>query len=340
MDAKRITTGMITGLLAATLLAGCGGGGGKSSGGSGGSGGNAANNPPKIETPARAPVSTAPAMTFKFGSTEAKVYELTGVDLKKDIRTNRIVTLGDDIFFHTDSAGNEDNLGHMKKVTMKNETISNLTDLGPSGDIHELATNGKEVVWPGSSKTDAKEKTVIYNGKETAVRGKWLGKTMGDPETGNYFVGRGPKFMEAKLENGEWKEVKVLVEDTRKLDQGFDRVIFNPVSVVKGELYMRYVLPKKEGEKDDTPMLAAFGKDGKMLRTYEGVKELPRGWAVTDNYVIATGSQGIFRVYERQSGKLLGEAKIQMRPFALWTKTGNDVIVYDDRAKKLYRIDF
>ena len=87
-------------------------------------------------------------------------------------------------------------------------------------------------------------------------------------------------------------------------------------------------------------MLIAFDKNGKELRRYEGVKELPRGWAVTENYVIATGSKGVFRVYDRKSGKELGEAKIEMRPFALCTVKGNDVIVYDDRAKKLYRIDF
>ena len=176
--------------------------------------------------------------------------------------------------------------------------------------------------------------------KEAKAVGKWSGTPIGDPETGNYFVYWGHELREQKLENGEWKEIKKLFEDSRKLGTGFDRVSFNPVSVVKGEIYMRYFLPKKEGEKTDTPMLAAFGKDGKMLRTYEGVKELPRGWAVTENYVIHTGSKGDFRVYERQSGKLLGDAKIKMRPFALWTAKGNDVIVYDDRADKLYRIDF
>ena len=102
--AKRIAAGLLTGLVSAALITGCGGGG-KPSGGSG-----AANNPPKIEVPARAPVSTPPTMTFKFGATEAKVYELTGVDLKKIIRTNRIVMLGDDIFFHTDTKYYEDQL--------------------------------------------------------------------------------------------------------------------------------------------------------------------------------------------------------------------------------------
>ena len=336
--AKRIAAGFLTGLVSAALLAGCGGGGGGKP--AGGSGSGAAQSPPKIEVPARAPVSTPPTMTFKFGQTEAKVYELTGVDLKKIIRTNKLVMLGDDIFFHTDTKYYEDQLQHVNKVTLKNETLSNLVDLGPSGDIHEMTSNGKVVVWQSNRKATEKDKLVIYDGKEAKTAGKWSGSPEGDPDSDKFYVLWGHELREQQLENGEWKIVKKLIEDYQKIDKGFDRVSFKPVCVSKGEIYMRYFLPKKDGEKNDTPMLAAFGKDGKMLRTYEGVKELPRGWAVTENYVIHTGSKGEFRVYDRQTAKLIGEAKIEMRPFELCTKTGNDVIVYDDRAKKLYRIDF
>ncbi len=172
----------MTGLISAALVAGCGGG--QPGGGSG-----AANNPPKIETPARAPVSTPPTMTFKFGQTEAKVYELTGVDLKKIIRTNRIVMLGDDIFFHTDTKYYEDQLQHVNKVTLKNETLSNLVDLGPSGDIHEMTTNGRIVLWQ-------------FNRKAV---GKWSGSPEGDPDSDNFYVRWGHELREQKLENGEWK---------------------------------------------------------------------------------------------------------------------------------------
>ena len=335
--AKRIAAGFLTGLVSAALLTGCGGSSGKPSGGSG-----AANNPPKIEVPTRAPVSTAPTMTFKFGETEAKVYELTGVDLKDIIRSGKIVTLGDDIFFHTDTKHYEDKVQHMNKVTMKNETISNLVDLGPSGDISELTTNGKTVVWQSSRKaTDGKDKLMIYDGKEANVAGKWSGSPAGDPDSDKFYVLWGHELREQHLENGEWKIDKKLIEDCQKIDPEFGRVAFKNVCVSKGEIYIRYFLPKKDGEKNDTPMLIAFDKSGKELRRYEGVKELPRGWAVTENYVIATGSQGVFRVYERKTAKLLGEAKVdKLRPFALWTSKGNDVILYDDRAKKLYRVDF
>ena len=60
-----------------------------------------------------------------------------------------------------------------------------------------------------------------------------------------------------------------------------------------------------------------FDKQGKELRRYEGVQKLPRGWAVTTNYVIHTGSLGDIRVFDRATGKKLGDAKAGVRPFEL-----------------------
>ena len=37
-------------------------------------------------------------------------------------------------------------------------------------------------------------KIMIYDGKEAAVAGKWSGKPMGDPETGNFFVQWGEAY--------------------------------------------------------------------------------------------------------------------------------------------------
>ena len=331
---KRIVAGLAAGMLSASLLVGCGGG-------SGGGSGAPKNDPPKAAAPAkpaRAAVATAPTMTFKFGNEEAKVYELTGVDLKKKIRTGKIVKMGDDIFFHTDTVGEEKET-HINKVTVKGETISGLADLGMSGDIDELATNGKTVLWQTSRKEVPKDSLAIYDGKERNIGGKWPGSIMGDPETGEFVVVRGTLIKTAKLENGEMKDVKTIIQDYRKTFPEFNMAILKPVCVDKGEMYLRTFL-KKEGEKNTTPYLVVFDKEGKELRRYEGVKELPRGWAVTENYVIHTGSKGDIRVFDKKSGKVLGDAKIEMRPFELWTATGNDVIVYDDRADKLYRIDF
>ncbi len=139
---KRILVGLAAGMLSVSLLVGCGGGGGSNSGGA------PKSDPPKAEAPAkpaRAAVATAPTMTFKFGNEEAKVYELTGIDLNKKIRTGKIVKMGDDIFFHTDTNG-EDKESHINKVTVKGETLSNLVDLGSGGRFAEHKRPAAEVV--------------------------------------------------------------------------------------------------------------------------------------------------------------------------------------------------
>ncbi|MBR2216183.1 MAG: hypothetical protein IJ849_10580 [Selenomonadaceae bacterium] len=285
----------------------------------------------KMEVPARAEVATAPTEVFKFGDHEGKVYELTGVDLQKLIRTGKIVTLGQEIFFHTDSAGEADKHQHMRKVTMKGETITDLTDLGQSGDIASLATNGKVVVWPS-----ADSKLAIYDGTDVKIGDKWRGLMAGDAESGEFYRMRGGTFELVKLENGEQKETRTVVEDMRK-QPGFEKAGLSPICVDNGEWYLRYVI--RENDKDQHYLLA-LDKDGKELRRYEGLTELPRGWAVTANYVIHACSKGELRIFDKATGQIIADTKINLRPFALWTITGNDVILYDDRADKLYRIDF
>ncbi len=325
--AKRLAVGLLTGIVSVALLAGCGGSKDK----------GAQNDPPKIEVPAREPVSTTPTMTFKFGETEAKVYELTGVDLSKYIRTGKIVTCGDAIFFHTDSANEADKHQHLRRVTVKHETISDLTDMGQSGDIAELATNGKLVIWQSSREVTKKDKLMIYDGKDIKEGGKWWSRLIGDPDSDNFYYMYGDDLTVAKLDNGELKDANVVLKDMQALP-GYENAGLGPVCVSKDEIYIRRVTRKDE---KDTHVLVAFDKNtGKELRQYDGLSELPRGWAVTENYVIHSGSKGEFRVFDRRNGKILGDVKIEMRPFALWTVKGNDVIVYDDRAKKLYRIDF
>lgn len=329
--ARPIVAGLAACLVSASLLVGCGGNDAPN---------NAPNNePPKAAAPAKPPrgeVATAPSMTFKFGNEEAKVYELTGIDLKDLIRTGKIVTMGDDIFFHTDSSREEDKKSHTRKVTMKNETITNLVDLGPSGDIDELATNGKVTIWETGVGGEDKNKLVIYDGKEAKVSGKWHSLLVGEPGSDEFWYIRGDDLIVAKLSDGDLTEPKVVIKGMSNLP-GYDSAGLKPICIDQGEIYIRRVT-KAEGKYSH--VLVAFDKNGKELRQYEGLTELPRGWAVTENYVIHTGSKGDFRVFDRKTGEVIGDAKIEMRPFALWTKTGNDVIVYDDRADKLYRIDF
>ncbi|MBR2182920.1 MAG: hypothetical protein IJ858_05810 [Acidaminococcaceae bacterium] len=281
-----------------------------------------------VAVPARPAVSTAPSMSFKFGEKEAKVYELKGVDLAKKIRTNRLAVANGAAYFFVDMKPMQ-----LGKVTLKNETISDLTLIANSGGIDFLATNGKEVLFRTSD-----GKMGVYDGKQVAKGDKWLGETIGAAGSNEFYIMQGTALKAATLEGNSLKNIHDIIADYKKIP-AFDRAILKPVYADSNEIYLRTFL-RKEGVKDAVPTLVVFDKQGKELRRYEGVQKLPRGWAVTANYVIHTGSMGDFRVFDRATGKKLGDAKVGLRPFALYTITGNDVLLYDDRADKLYRIDF
>ena len=315
----KILSAAAAGLLAASLLTGCGGGGGNSSGGGA----------PKVETP-----KTAPTMTFKFGAHEAKVYELTGLDLRDRINTWDLGVLNGDVYFQ---CGRKP--PHMGKVTLNGETISDFADLGETDENHTIAMNDKVVLWKGQ-----KDALVVYDGKTTKVGGRWPGQLLakvGGGISGReefYFLG-GKALKKGKLKDASFKDVEVIVQDLTKASPDFKNAQFYPVASDRDEIFVRTIL-QKPGQNKKVPVLVAFDKKGKELRRYEGMEGSRKGFGVTDRYVIFADPNGNFRVFEKKSGKKLGEGKITFGVFALATVKGNSIIAYDESGKKLYRIEF
>ena len=326
MDAKRITTGIMAGLLAATLLAGCGGGGGKSSGGSGQPPAKPAATGPAV--PQRAAVSTAPAMTFNFAGREAKVYEIKG-DATKDIKSigGNLVATKDAIYVHGKQAAGGDNTQYLWKVAYSHENLTGAEPIAPSLAVHFLATNGKDIYFQ-----DADHNFAVYDGKTVRTGKKWDGNVIfGAPDGGKdvYYVKNGSLM-------------KFPSDDAAKSTTIFEGITVYGAAIAYAdgkEFYVRGAI-KQDGSTKEKPILIAYDAQGKELRRFEGVEELPRDWTVTTNYIIHAGSKGVLRIFDRATGNKLDEVTIKVRPFELFTVTGNDVIMYDDRAKKLYRIDF
>ena len=315
----KLLSAAAAGLLAVSLLAGCGGGGGNSSG----------SGAPKVETP-----KSTPTMTFKFGSHEAKVYELAGVDLRDRINTWELAVLGNDVYFQ---CGRKP--PHMGKVTMKGETISDFADIGETGDGHTLAMNDKVVLWEGKNHA-----LVVYDGKTEKTGGRWPGQLLAKVGGGisgrdDFYFLSGKSLKEGKLKDGSIKDVKEIVPNLTTISPDFKNAQFFPVASDKDEIFIRTVL-QKPGQNKKIPVLVAFDKKGKELRRYEGMEGSRKGFCVTDKYVIFVDPEGNFRVFEKKSGKKLGEGKITFGAFALCTVKGNSVIAYDESSKKLYRIDF
>ncbi len=287
--------------------------------------------------PERAPVGTEPTLNFKFGAAEAKVYELTGVDFsgkdkekKHKIRTGRLAAMQNALYFYEDGKPM-----HLMKVTMNGETISDLTDVGEGYALYALATNGKAVLFRNKDR-----QMLVYDGSKLSTGGKWTSENMiGAADGGEFYWMEGDVLKAASLEGTELVNVHDIF-DTDKVEN-LKEGSWGPEFVSGDTIYLSDRIKKEvDGKKQEVATLIAVDKQGRELARYEGYGEMPRDWALTDNYVIATASKGKFRVFDRASAKVLGEAEIAMRPFCLCTIKGNDVAVYDDRAHKFYRIDF
>ena len=50
-------------------------------------------------------------------------------------------------------------------------------------------------------------------------------------------------------------------------------------------------------------------------------------------------AKGVFRIYDRATGKLIADVETKLKPYRMATITGNDVLVYD-LDKRFYRVDF
>ncbi|MBQ7516423.1 MAG: hypothetical protein IJS96_09095 [Schwartzia sp.] len=316
---KRMAGGLVAAFLVAVLLAGCGGGGGQ-----------AAKDAAAPAQPAATAVTTPPAMTALLGQKEIRAYELTGVDLRKKIRTGRLVVMGDTIFFHGGTKPSQ-----LFKATVKGETISNLTVIGESGSIDDLATNGQVVLYRSAND----HHLAAYDGKTLTEGDDWPGEMAGVDGTQEFYYIRGAALKAGTFDGKTLQNVRDVIKNY-KLRPELKAVTLRLVSAEANEVFLRCAIKKSRENPQSIPTLIAFNREGKEIRRYEGVEELPRGWAVTKDYIVHCGSKGMFRLINRANGQVLGDLRFNMRPFALCAMEGNQVLVYDDRSEKLYRIDF
>ncbi len=284
--------------------------------------------------PERAEVATEPSFTFKVGDKEVKGYELKGVDLTGDedknhkIRTGAVATMNDQAFFYVDS---EPQMS-LAKVKINGETISDFEIVSDGYSIDELCGNGNVIVF-----RDKDRNLAIYNGRGELNKGgeSSISSFFGVPDSNEFYYMDGHELKAANLEGTALASERVIINL-----EPFENANNLSVELLAVEGDVIYLVSEIEKDNKNIPILLALDKEGKELRRFEGLEESPRGWAITDNYVIHSASPGNFRVYDKASGKLLGDAHAELRPFTMQAIKGNDVLVFDDRAHKLYRIDF
>ncbi|MBQ9365793.1 MAG: hypothetical protein IJT82_08455 [Schwartzia sp.] len=283
-----------------------------------------------VSVPNRAPVSTPPTTTFKFGEHEAKVYDLKGIDLKQqEITPNfgHLVATGEAMYFHGKKKGDEEQ--SLWQLKYSHEELTGISPVGLSADIAVLATNGKNVYCESRENTfDWYDGKTFHTGKKNtgirpiaAVAGK---------DTLYTYTKMGETITKGRFDNGEIKDA---VEAIGK--QSFS---MTPVYADDKEIFVRSEV-KKDGK--NVEFLASFDTNGKELHRFDGFpsNENPYGWTVTTNYVVHVKAKGVFRIYDRATGKLIADVATKLKPYRMATITGNDVLVYD-LDKRFYRVDF
>ena len=344
MMMKRVAAGILAGLLSASLIAGCGGDSGKSSGGTAKPAAAST-----VSVPSRAPVSTPPTTTFKFGEHEAKVYELKGVDAWKESRTNigHLAVTKDAIYFHGKKRDG-DPQQYLWKLSYNKEQLTAMEPVAPANGFEVLGTNGTEVYFRSNEKT-----LDVYDGKTLRKGKEWQADEMVGSSAANtkdiFFLKQGGVAKSTADDTSKFDMVVKQIDANKENIGGMDIVYADGK-----EIYVRGNI-RKQGAKVSTPTLLVFDMTGKEIRRYEGIEDTPRGWAVTANYVVHASAKGMIRVFDRATGSQIGEATLELRPatgsqngkepaklrpFQFFTVTGNDVIMFDDKDNKFYRIDF
>ena len=327
---RHLATGVMVGCLTVTFFTGCT----EKTKGDSGNAPQAVEVTETIAVPERAEVATEPSFTFKVGDKEIKGYELKGVELTGDddknhkIRTGAVATMNDEAFFYVDS---EPTLS-LAKVKINGETISDFAIVSDGYSIDELCGNGNVIVF-----RDKDRNLAIYNGRGELNKGgeSSISSLFGFPDSNEFYYMDGHELKAANLEGTALASERVIINL-----EPFENANNLSVELLAAEGDTIYLVSEVKNDNGYTPILLAIDKEGKELRRFEGLEESPRGWAITNNYVIHSASDGTFRVYDKTSGKLLGDAHADLRPFTMTTIKGNDVLVFDDRAHKLYRIDF
>ena len=339
MNTKRITMGIVTCCLAASLLSGCGGAESASGSGEKSAFSSDAKSAAPIEPAKETPVAvwptpfSPPIERFKVGNRQGHVYEVANFDKTSRVSASSAAVLGNDLYYH----GKEKWAKHSRlvKVTYDKDALSAPIVLCESGGRERLAANGKIVVF-----RTVEGKCGIYDGQTLTEKGPWLGSAIASGEGDAFYVVVEDGISEVRVSENGFEAPQRIFDNFRKEPYRLTSGV-HPIFGDAGGVYFS-ARERKPGKSDAdmVPLLFYADKRGKEIRRFVGIEEMPRGWVVTEHYVIHAALAGAFRVFDRQTGAQLADVKLRLSAYDVAHVQGDVVLAFDERAGKLYRIDF
>ena len=317
--------------------------------GCGGSGGGGTPEKPKSDLPERKKISTSVASSFKVDGRTVNIYEYTGLTFKdQTLWTEKLAVDGDRIYFFGFDNKDKTYRTKLRSVSYKDEKLSDLKVLDGRANwrYRLVVSNGTVYDWHkkgdyNSIKTNSPDCWHYYDGKTmvpTDLRGMTLvpidqGKDVVYTEGSDYWIGT--------LDKGKLTKGKKLLSGTEAKKDGLS--LKGQWADKDGFYLMGYLKNDKGGYYNVVRQFSL--KDGKLLQTVEGPPtEESRGFAVTEHRVVLGQKGGIYWIYSKKDGKLLGKAQTEPKlTMEILTPMKNDSILIYRRINrseaKLYRMD-
>lgn len=291
----------------------------------------------------KAQIDGQPDLTFKFGSHEAKVYEMKKEEAPDEFGIRRYFkATGEAIYFFREDpkvaeARKTDNklksVYNLLKRPYRGRTFGEAEVIDEGVDPYFLTTNGKDVYYIVRPKTPA-----YYDGSKKH-HGQDFKNTTKHPAyaygiSSDIFYDYGDEVFKANIKEDGSIENETLflnVAETPEIKEngGFGLAYADP--------YCVFINVYKKVDGKNVQFYYEFNNSGQFVRSYEGLTDRQYDWAVTPSYVIATGSKAI-KIYDRSDGKLIEEVKTELSPSVLAPISGDEIMFYDSRAKKVYRM--
>ena len=319
-------------------LAGCLGGGG------GGTPGK-----PKSELPERKKISTPVASSFKVDDRTVNIYEYTGLTFRdQTLWTETLAVDGDRIYFFGFDNKEKTYRTKLRSVRYQDETLSDLKVLdGRALWRHRLVvSNGTVYDWhkKGDYKTTRDKSPEFwhyYDGKAMVATNLTGMSLIPIDQEKDVVYTQGANYWIGTLDKGNLTQGKQFLsgEEIRKAPINLKKRWAD-----KNGLYLMGYTKNDKGEEYNVVRQFSL-ENGQLLQSFEGppTKE-GRGYAVTEHRVVMGQKGGIYWIYNKKDGKLLGKFKTEPKlTMEILTPMKNDSILIYRRINrdeaKLYRMD-